>query len=229
MYTFILFAHLSKRLNHPSPGLIKVRLHPRFSQHLQTRKPTPIFINTNRHLSTQRTFISTNIYQQQQGISTHNVSALTMALSPAALGRIMAITRGNIGAFKQCVEVIEETQDVSMLDIIQGFTTNGCEMWLLFKDVCREDLDTTIKILKALQEEKNKDVSRADIQTALHNHDRDRFLRNMIATEQDGQKPVTDNATGSEEDKQANEVPLEPLFRAGTCCVHEQCDDGQGT
>jgi len=73
---------------------------------------------------------------------------------------IVALGEGNPGATVVCMEILQQTPDIDpqaalgglghllMLDTFQIY---GSRIWMLYKDVCNQDITQTLMILRAVQ------------------------------------------------------------------------------
>ena len=73
---------------------------------------------------------------------------------------ICAVAEGNPGALSVCVRMMQEGGAIDPDAIMGGFTNilsfdthriYGARVWMLYKDVCGEDLARTIAVLRAMQ------------------------------------------------------------------------------
>jgi len=73
---------------------------------------------------------------------------------------ISKMSDGNPGAITVCIRLLNETEKVDPDSALRGlgailsldtFNIHGSRIWMLFKDVCKEDIVKTIAILRACQ------------------------------------------------------------------------------
>ena len=60
---------------------------------------------------------------------------------------LIDLSEGNFGALRVCRDLFEDF-DREPIDILRRNGIRGSDIWLLFKDICLEDLMATIKTLR---------------------------------------------------------------------------------
>jgi len=73
---------------------------------------------------------------------------------------VVKLAEGNPGALSVCVQMLTETEKIDPDAILKGLSgllmldtlgIYGSEIWILYKDVCGEDITDTIAILRGFQ------------------------------------------------------------------------------
>lgn len=81
-------------------------------------------------------------------------------LSDNLMSIITKLSEGNPGAMTVCMELWDKEKDIDKDSVIQGLgsllnlDTNeiyGADIWMLYKDVCGEDIEKTIAVLRSCQ------------------------------------------------------------------------------
>lgn len=82
-----------------------------------------------------------------------------ISLEMNMIDTVLAITGGNPGALRICVDVLDRTSEIDPKNTLRGFgllillDTYGIyesDIWLLYKDVCGESLSKMIACLRAV-------------------------------------------------------------------------------
>jgi len=83
-----------------------------------------------------------------------------ITLEDNAMSAVMKLAEGNPGAATVCVRLIKEAGDIDTDSFIGGLGTllsldtenvYGPEIWMLYKDVCKESLWKTVAVLRSCQ------------------------------------------------------------------------------
>jgi hypothetical protein len=81
-------------------------------------------------------------------------------LSDSILSTITKLSEGNPGAMTVCMQLSTKEKDIDKDSAIQGlgsllsldtYEIYGADIWMLYKDVCGEDIEKTIAALRSCQ------------------------------------------------------------------------------
>jgi len=81
-------------------------------------------------------------------------------LTDTSVTAITKMVDGNPGALSVCVQMLAETEKIDPDAALKGFSgilmldilgIYGAEIWMLYKDVCGEDITDTLAVLRGLQ------------------------------------------------------------------------------
>ncbi|MDD4588908.1 MAG: hypothetical protein PHG06_00565 [Parabacteroides sp.] len=83
-----------------------------------------------------------------------------ITLEDNAMSAIMKLADGNPGAATVCIRLLKEAGDIDTNSFVGGLGTllsldtenvYGSEIWMLYKDVCKESLWKTVAVLRSCQ------------------------------------------------------------------------------
>jgi hypothetical protein len=83
-----------------------------------------------------------------------------ITLDDSMMSAIMKLSEGNPGAMNVCIKLVKEAPDIDTDDVMGGLGTllmmdsyqiYGAKIWMLYKDVCKEELWKMIAVLRASQ------------------------------------------------------------------------------
>jgi hypothetical protein len=87
-------------------------------------------------------------------------------LKMSTMDILMAMSEGNPGALRVCAELVkaEHIMTLLMLDTIGVY---GSRIWMLYKDVCGEDLQVMCRVLDTWRK---GDITKAQLMHAIENY-----------------------------------------------------------
>ena len=83
-----------------------------------------------------------------------------IVLQDTMMDAVIKLSEGNPGATTVCVQILNEGNSIDpdmvlggfgILSILDTYNIYGSRIWMLFKDVCKQDLVKTIAALRACQ------------------------------------------------------------------------------
>lgn len=81
-------------------------------------------------------------------------------LDDTAMSATIKLSEGNPGALTVCIEILEKGEDIDpdhilgglgILLIFDSLAIYGSRIWMLYKDVCKQDIVKTVAVLRAAQ------------------------------------------------------------------------------
>lgn len=88
------------------------------------------------------------------------MSNTRIELEDNTMSAIMKLSNGNPGAMQVCIDILNESGNIDTDTFLGGFGTllsldtenvYGTEIWMLYKDVCKEKLYRMVAVLRACQ------------------------------------------------------------------------------
>jgi hypothetical protein len=81
-------------------------------------------------------------------------------LTDTPLSATMKLCGGNPGAMTVCIQILEQSERIDPDNLLGGLgcllsldshSIYGPQIWMLYKDVCKEDITKTIAVLRSVQ------------------------------------------------------------------------------
>lgn len=116
---------------------------------------------------------------------------------------IVDITKGNPGAMSVCNQLVEAKR-TDLFPTIKDFSTGGHELWLVYKDVCRQGLQKSIRLLELIRDGK---VPAEDVLVAGNERNMEEIqkLMDLVMASEEREKEKEKGEKGDGENKKGEE------------------------